>query len=477
VWKNVVLTATMIGTLAVPALSAESQQSAPSHHTIATVSPSQTGLAEKPSSATSSQITLQPSPAKDGTQQHATPYREGTETSRTSIRFQPDRKESDADSSSASSIQLAGGRDSGVSTSGSDSGRLRNLASSFGPKAPPPRTSQASSSASLSPVGPTSHEATPAGSDQPRASEGVVQPLYSRENQFEGSLRDRENPESLPTHPTAPENVAFPEHQAQSPAPPTPGFSDMSVQESTSSNSAPPSELPSSTSSGATPAPLEESQRETGERLAARDSRNRPPPTASGSSPRTNSSGENENPEGRAAEGELPPLNFSDKEPKKESNFEHPMTGMGAMIPVIGSLVVVLGVFFALAVIMRRAHPKGMAQLPKEVFETLGRAPLTSRLQLQLLRLGDRLILVAVSPDGVETICEVSHPDEVVHLLGLCRRHEENSSTSAFRQVLNQFAQEPVEGGYFGTDSESLSSESIPPMTSSANYHRSEGSA
>jgi flagellar biogenesis protein FliO len=163
-------------------------------------------------------------------------------------------------------------------------------------------------------------------------------------------------------------------------------------------------------------------------------------------------------------------LDFGEKESEEKSTFEHPMTGVGALVPVIGSLALVLGVFFALAMIMRRARPKGMAQLPKEVFENLGRAPLTSRLQLQLLRLGDRLILVAVSPDNVETICEVTHPDEVVHLLGLCRRQEANSSTGAFQQVLKQFAQEPVEGGYFGTETESVPPETSSPMSVSSDY-------
>jgi hypothetical protein len=66
--------------------------------------------------------------------------------------------------------------------------------------------------------------------------------------------------------------------------------------------------------------------------------------------------------------------------------------GLAAMVTVIGSLAVVLGLFLGLAWAMRRATPCGSLLLPGEVFEVLGRAPLASRQQVHLLRCGKKLL-------------------------------------------------------------------------------------
>ena len=54
--------------------------------------------------------------------------------------------------------------------------------------------------------------------------------------------------------------------------------------------------------------------------------------------------------------------------------------------------------------------------------ELLGRAPLAGRQTMQLIRVGNRLLLVALSASGAETLTEITDPVEVEHLAGLCRR-------------------------------------------------------
>lgn len=124
--------------------------------------------------------------------------------------------------------------------------------------------------------------------------------------------------------------------------------------------------------------------------------------------------------------------------------------GIGSVVTVIGSLSIVLGLFFVSAWVMRRSAPKGSAALPSDVFEVLGRAPLNHRQQVHLVRCGSKLLLVSLTPESAETLTEIDDPDEVARLSGLCRSTHAGSATAAFKQVLHQFAGQPAEPGYFG---------------------------
>jgi flagellar biogenesis protein FliO len=111
-----------------------------------------------------------------------------------------------------------------------------------------------------------------------------------------------------------------------------------------------------------------------------------------------------------------------------------------AMITVGGSLSIVLGLFLLVAWVMRKTAPRGSLVLPKEVFDVLGRAPLGARQQVQLLRCGNKLLLVSITPHGAETLTEVTDPLEVDRIAGICQQSHPKSSTAAFRQVFQQLA-------------------------------------
>ncbi|MBN2579305.1 MAG: flagellar biosynthetic protein FliO [Pirellulales bacterium] len=105
-----------------------------------------------------------------------------------------------------------------------------------------------------------------------------------------------------------------------------------------------------------------------------------------------------------------------------------------------GGLGIVIGIFLLGVWIFRRSAPQGMARLPGEVFENLGRAPLAGRLQVHLLRCGNKLLLVSLTPAGAETLTEITDPLEVDRLAGCCRQTHPQSSSAAFRQVFEQLA-------------------------------------
>jgi flagellar biogenesis protein FliO len=116
--------------------------------------------------------------------------------------------------------------------------------------------------------------------------------------------------------------------------------------------------------------------------------------------------------------------------------------GLQSVSTVVGSLAVVLGLFFIVAWLLRRAAPGTFGLLPKDVLEVLGRSPLAARQQVHLIRLGSKLVLISVTPAGVEALSEITEPEEVDRLTGLCRQVQPGSATTAFRNVLDQFSGE-----------------------------------
>src|SRR5262245_2085699 len=147
-----------------------------------------------------------------------------------------------------------------------------------------------------------------------------------------------------------------------------------------------------------------------------------------------------------------PPLRLA---PRSEFNRQHGQkpsapTPSGALTTVGGSLALVLGLFLVIAWCAKRFSPAGATVLPKEAVEILGRAPLATRQQAHLVRIGNKLLLVAISPTGAETLTEITEPTEVEHLTALCRRGKPASSTLAFRQALTELANEPAPAGFVG---------------------------
>ena len=114
------------------------------------------------------------------------------------------------------------------------------------------------------------------------------------------------------------------------------------------------------------------------------------------------------------------------------------------LFSVGGSLFIVVAAFFLLAALLRKVSPKGNRPLPKEAFECLGRYFLTQKHQLQVLRMGSRIVLVSVMPDGISTLAEITDPDEAVSFLGLCRRLDKDSATEMFRKSVASMSEEEL---------------------------------
>lgn len=114
--------------------------------------------------------------------------------------------------------------------------------------------------------------------------------------------------------------------------------------------------------------------------------------------------------------------------------------GLPSLPTIVGSLGLVIGLFLIAAFLMRRVTPMANTALPNEVVEILGRAPLANRQQVHLLRCGNKLLLVCVTPNGTETLTEITDPVEVDRLAAICRQNSDGSATANFRQVIEQLS-------------------------------------
>jgi flagellar biogenesis protein FliO len=138
-----------------------------------------------------------------------------------------------------------------------------------------------------------------------------------------------------------------------------------------------------------------------------------------------------------------------------------PPSGNGELLPnvmptvawpvVIGSLSGVVGLFLIVAWVMRRGTSRVGGMLPREVVEVLGRAPLADKKQMQLLRLGNKLILISVTQTGTDTLAEITDPVEVDRLTGICYQRHPHSSSVAFQKVFKSFETAPRRKAVRGT--------------------------
>ncbi len=119
------------------------------------------------------------------------------------------------------------------------------------------------------------------------------------------------------------------------------------------------------------------------------------------------------------------------------ANRTKTQTPTRAVTTVVTSLAVVLGVFFLVVWFARRFLPQTAASLPNEVVELLGRTSLGARQQFQVLRFGNKLLLVSVTSTGSETLSEITDPDEVDRIAAICQQSKPGSISESFRHVLS----------------------------------------
>jgi flagellar protein FliO/FliZ len=70
--------------------------------------------------------------------------------------------------------------------------------------------------------------------------------------------------------------------------------------------------------------------------------------------------------------------------------------------------------------------------LPLEALELLGRRAIEQKVAIHLIRCGNKVLVVGVSPDGARTLSEITEPAEVQQLVMACHAPRESRSFSSF---------------------------------------------
>ena len=65
---------------------------------------------------------------------------------------------------------------------------------------------------------------------------------------------------------------------------------------------------------------------------------------------------------------------------------------------------------------------------------------------MQLIRVGNKLVMVSVNGNQVDTITEITDPEEVEQLVSLCHKNQSNQFRQTFQQVLNEHQQNDPNG-------------------------------
>ena len=113
---------------------------------------------------------------------------------------------------------------------------------------------------------------------------------------------------------------------------------------------------------------------------------------------------------------------------------------------IAASLFVVIGLFMAFAWVGKKNMKPGSGKLSKEIIQVLGKSQLSGKQQLELVRVGQKLLLLCVTQHNVETLTEITEPSEVERLLAIVRQDTPGSMTSTFQDVLTQMGHQPARG-------------------------------
>ncbi len=136
----------------------------------------------------------------------------------------------------------------------------------------------------------------------------------------------------------------------------------------------------------------------------------------------------------------------AEQETSLNSDAAAPMKASGSLITVCSSLAVVLGLFSGLVWMTRKFGSKsgGQRAIPKEVIQPLGSTAIDARTKVTMLRCGNRILVLAQTPQGVQLISEITSSDEVLQLTAACL----GDSKQAFATTLQSIERERASNGF-----------------------------
>ena len=111
-------------------------------------------------------------------------------------------------------------------------------------------------------------------------------------------------------------------------------------------------------------------------------------------------------------------------------------TGWGSTVWPLLAIVraIVLGTRW-----LKKYSPTATRGLPSEAFDVLGRRMVDQRTSVVMARCGSRILVLSLSPHGLQTLAEITDPVEVDCLAGLCHTTQRDQSLAdTFRAMLHK---------------------------------------
>ncbi|MDO4558509.1 MAG: flagellar biosynthetic protein FliO [Planctomycetia bacterium] len=106
--------------------------------------------------------------------------------------------------------------------------------------------------------------------------------------------------------------------------------------------------------------------------------------------------------------------------------------GIGSLVRTVIALGVMIGVLWLANRGLRRMFPdRVVPRLPDGMVEVLGRAPLLARQSVVLVRVGPRLLLVSVTPNGPVPLTRFDDPEQIRLILDQVRGIRTSGTTDA----------------------------------------------
>jgi flagellar biogenesis protein FliO len=134
------------------------------------------------------------------------------------------------------------------------------------------------------------------------------------------------------------------------------------------------------------------------------------------------------------------PIELKPSSKEALNSISKPKSSWATAMSMMFSLAIVLCLFFIIAWLFRRTQPNSVAKLPAEVVQVMGRTAMAPRQQVYVVRFGSKMLLVSHQPGQTQTLGEITDPEEVQRLAGLCEANQPNSISRSFRDVLRQVA-------------------------------------
>ncbi len=118
------------------------------------------------------------------------------------------------------------------------------------------------------------------------------------------------------------------------------------------------------------------------------------------------------------------------------------LLGGGWFFNTLAALAVVLVLVFVARSMLTKWAGRNAATSHSPVADVLARIPIAPRNHLVLVRLGQRILVLGDSAQGLRTLESISDPQEIAELLTLVSASRPASISTGFRQLVNHFGQE-----------------------------------